>query len=309
VIKSRQTNTQEGCPRLTIALPVYNGARFLEQTVQSLLSQKFADFELIIGDNASTDWTREIAQKLAAGDRRISYVRNERNLGLAGNFNALFQRASTELFKWAAADDAYEPEFLERCVQALDTHPTAVLAYARTCFIDENGGPLEITDPGWDLRFDSASERLLYAIQAGHWVNSIHGVIRREALARTRLLPCYPGGDYVLLGELSLLGTFIEVPETLFLRRIHPQGSSQIRTDPDRIREYHRGTDKGPSCPTWQRTFGHLVTIITGPLGCGIRARLLAGLARASANRAPALRRELLGVLRWLLRGRTAPSA
>jgi len=296
-------------PRLAIALPVYNGSRFLEQTVRSLLGQTFADFELIIGDNASTDRTAEIAQGLAASDERISYVRNERNLGLVGNYNALFQSTSAELFKWAPADDTYEPSYLERCVAALDADPRAVLAYSRTRFVDEEGRPLEITDPGWDLRSERAWERLLYAIQASHWVNSIMGVIRREALARTRLMPRYSGGDYVLLGELSLLGTFIEAPETLFLRRIHPEASSQICIDAERLRQYVRGPGKGPSWPTWQRTFGHLATIATGPLGYGKRGRLLVGLARSSVDRAPALRQELVGMMRWLLRRRSAPAA
>lgn len=292
-------------PRLTIALPVYNGARFLAQTVRSVLQQTFTDFELIIGDNASTDETGEIARQLAAGDPRIRYVRNERNLGLAGNYNALYGRSGAELFKWAPCDDAYEPEFLARCVAALDRDSRAVLAYCRARFIDTSGNTLEISDPGWDLRREEPWQRLLFAIHASHWVNSINGVIRREALARTRLFPRYVAGDYVLLGELSLLGTFIEVPEPLYLRRLHPGSSSQIRT-PELLRQYVTG-GKGPSWPTWQRTLGHLSTILSAPLSLRQRLQLLVGLLRASAGRMPALRRELLSLLGWLI-GHT-PSA
>jgi glycosyltransferase involved in cell wall biosynthesis len=294
--------------RLTIALPVYNGARFLEQTVRSLQQQSFTDFALIIGDNASTDQTGEIARELAAGDERISCARNERNVGLAANYNALFRRASSELFKWAPADDAYEPSYLERCIAALDADPRAVLAYSRTRFVDAAGDPLDIQDQGWDLRGDQPWQRLLYAIWASHWVNSIIGVIRREALARTRLLPRYPGGDYVLLGELSLHGRFIEVPETLFRRRIHPEASSQIRKDPDRIRQHVIGPGKQAYWPTWQRTFGHLVTIATSRLGWGLRVRLLIGLVRASSGRTTALRQEFVGLLRRLLRIPATPA-
>jgi len=286
-------------------VPVYNGECYLAQTVESLLRQTFGDFELIIGDNASTDRTGEIARALAARDDRVRYACNERNLGLAGNYNRLFERASTELFKWSPADDLCEPAYLERCVAALDADPRAVLAYCRTRFIDGTGNELPIEDPGWDLRSDRPGERLLYAIQSGHWVNSIIGVIRREKLARTNLMPPYSGGDFVLLGELSLLGTFIEVPETLFVRRIHPEASSQIRTDRDRIRQYVRGPGAKPSWPTWQRTLGHLATITSGGIDLGMRARLLAGLARASANRWPSLRNELADMARWLLRRRS----
>ncbi len=66
-------------------------------------------------------------------------------------------------------------------------------------------------------------------------MNTILGVIRRAALLRTRLLPRYPGGDYVLLGELCLLGSFVEVPHVLFLRRIHSAASSQMVGDERRL--------------------------------------------------------------------------
>jgi glycosyltransferase involved in cell wall biosynthesis len=176
-------------PRLTIALPVYNGARFLEKTLGSLLDQSFRDFELLIGDNASTDATSEIARAAAARDERIEYLRHPRNLGLAGNYNALARRASGELFKWAPADDYYAPSYLERCVEALDEDHHAVLAYPVTIFVDENDHPLPMSDPGFQLRGDSALERLLYVIRAGHWVNALVGVIRSTPWSESFVTP------------------------------------------------------------------------------------------------------------------------
>lgn len=60
-------------PRVSVGLPVYNGERFLRESLDSLLSQTFEDFELIISDNASTDRTQEVCQEYAAKDRRIRY--------------------------------------------------------------------------------------------------------------------------------------------------------------------------------------------------------------------------------------------
>ena len=77
--------------------------------------------------------------------------------------------------------------------------------------------PLADSDPGFDLRSPDAAERLRYVIHANSWVNAIFGVIRTEALAKTRLLPGYPGGDYPLLGELALLGKFVEIPKIVEL--------------------------------------------------------------------------------------------
>ena len=86
-------------------MPVYNGQRFIRATLDSLLAQTFADFELIICDNASTDATEQICREYAERDARVRYHRNDRNLGPAPNYNRCFELSRGELFKWSAADD------------------------------------------------------------------------------------------------------------------------------------------------------------------------------------------------------------
>src|SRR5215212_10104103 len=107
-------------PRVTVGIPVYNGAKYLGQAIESVLAQTFADFELIICDNASTDATAAIALDYAARDPRVRYARNRENLGVGRNFNRLIELGMGQYFKWLAADDVIAPEFLERCVEALD---------------------------------------------------------------------------------------------------------------------------------------------------------------------------------------------
>jgi glycosyltransferase involved in cell wall biosynthesis len=284
-------------PRLSIGVPVRNGARFLQKTLDSLLTQSCSEFELMISDNASTDQTEAICRVYAARDRRIRYYRSSEDLGVAHNYNHLFQQARGEYFKWAAADDLYEPDYVGRCLDVLECDPTVVLAYAKARFIDETDSPIEMSDPGFDLRSEATRERLRYVIYASHWVNAIFGLIRAEALAKTRLLPSYPGGDYALLGELTLAGKFVEVPHSLFLRRLHPGASSQHTTDADWL--VHFCTGSGRVClPFWNRSYDHLMTIAHSGLsigeklslvGClghrmlGERRRLLAELKGASA--------------------------
>src|SRR5262245_37911326 len=252
--------TQRG--RLSIGVPVYNGEKFLEETLESLLAQSFGDFELIISDNASTDGTSEIARRIAARDERVRYHRHSRNLGLAANYNGLVQMASGELFKWATADDVCRPMFVERCVAALDATPDAVLAYPRTQFIDTARSQLEINDPGFPLNWPRAVDRWRYVVGAHHWVNAILGVIRRGALLRTRLMPAYPGGDYVLLGELCILGRFVEVSEVLFLRRLHPNASSQMGGDETKLGELMTGQRRRIQLAEWHRMCDHVSTVI-----------------------------------------------
>jgi glycosyltransferase involved in cell wall biosynthesis len=256
-----------GNPRVSIGLTVYNGEAFFEETLESLIAQTYDDFELIISDNASTDRTGEIARAYAGRDSRVRYHRNETNLGLAGNHNHAFSLARGEYFKWAAADDVCRPEYLARCVEVLDRDADVVLAYPRTQFVDAEGRPLDIQDPGWDLRFDEPHERLRRVIASSHWMNAVVGLVRAEALGRTRLMPAYSGGDYRVLAELSLLGKFREVPEVLFERRIHPGSTSQHEScgmNPDRkwLVRWWTGADSRWSPPRWSLRLDQFRTIV-----------------------------------------------
>jgi glycosyltransferase involved in cell wall biosynthesis len=252
--------------RISIGLCVFNGEQFLEQTIASYLAQTYGDFELLVSDNASTDRTGEIALDFSAKDQRVRYTRHAHNLGLAANYNRSFELTSGEMFKWATADDWCRPQYLEKCVQALDQDPDCVLAYPKTTFIDAHDTVLDIHDAGWNLQSESPAERLRYVILSGHWANSIVGLIRRRALARTRLLPAYPGGDYRVLAELSLLGKFCEVPEFLYVRRLHPGSSSQNTGNPRWLTEYWTGVDSRQSWPYWNRGIDHFHTIVHAQL-------------------------------------------
>jgi glycosyltransferase involved in cell wall biosynthesis len=83
---------------VSIGMPVYNEERYLEQALQSLLSQSVENFELIISDNASTDRTGEICLTYAAKDPRVRYHRMEANLGSNANFNRVFQLSTAAYF-------------------------------------------------------------------------------------------------------------------------------------------------------------------------------------------------------------------
>ena len=101
-----------GIRRISVAIPVYNGEKYLGAAIGSILAQTFHHFELIISDNASTDRTAAICREFAARDARIRYHRQPRNFGAAANFNRSHELATGEYFKWAAHDDLLEPEYL-----------------------------------------------------------------------------------------------------------------------------------------------------------------------------------------------------
>lgn len=100
-------------PNVSIGMPVYNGEKYLRNALDSLLSQTFVDFELIISDNASTDSTEAICREYAARDSRIKYIRQRENQGAHTNFKFVFDEAHGDYFMWAACDDIRSHDFIE----------------------------------------------------------------------------------------------------------------------------------------------------------------------------------------------------
>ena len=213
--------------RVSIGLPVRNGERFIEQALESLLAQTFQNFELIISDNGSTDKTEKICRAYAAKDRRIRYYHNEQNLGLARNYNRVFELSSGEYFKWAAHDDLHSPDFLLKCVEILDRDPNVILCHSQVRFIDEQGKFLQNYDIQLNTNSPKSQERF-HALLGKHLCCQFYGVIRASALRMTSLMGNYAHADGVLLLRLALLGRFYEIPEYLFFLRKHSQQSMSL---------------------------------------------------------------------------------
>ena len=217
--------THDNRPRLSIGLPVFNGEKYLKEAINSILGQTYSDFEFVISDNASTDRTQQICQEYAAKDLRIRYYRNEKNVGAPKNFNRVFELSSGEYFKWAAYDDVYAPEFLQKCVNVLDDDSSVVLCHSKTSRIDENGLLLGNYDNRTLERISSwkPHERFGDLITMRNTCWTIFGVVRASSFRKTPLHGSYIGADRNLLAEIGLMGRIIEIPEHLFFRRDHPE--------------------------------------------------------------------------------------
>lgn len=221
-------------PTVSIGLPVYNGENYLRDMLDSIFSQTFNDFELIISDNASADKTMEICLSYEEKDPRIRYHRNEINLGAAWNFNQVLHLARGKYFQWACYDDVWTPTLLGRCVEVLDQYPNVVLCYSRTAFIDEHGRPTKRIVVRPDFHDNSAYLRFTSFLQYHNNPNEcsqVLGLFRASILKKSSLIGSYPASDMILLGEILLHGEFHEIPEYLFLRRDH--ALSSVHANPD----------------------------------------------------------------------------
>src|SRR5688572_28453549 len=103
-------------PRVSIGMPVYNAQSWVAESIESILRQTFADFELIISDNASTDRTYEICAGFARSDPRVRLSRHVLNVGAIRNYRAVLASAHGEYFKWASSNDLFAPSFVAKCV-------------------------------------------------------------------------------------------------------------------------------------------------------------------------------------------------
>jgi glycosyltransferase involved in cell wall biosynthesis len=268
---------------------VYNGERFLEETLHSILNQTFTDFELIISDNASTDRTGEIAKAHAKRDDRIRYYRSEKNMGAGWNIRRVYELATGKYFKQAAADDLLEPDFLRRCVEILESDPDCVVAYAGTKEVDENGTFIKnyLTPMKADSNDPVARFREMLLISS--WCYQIFGVMRMSALRQIPPQGSYSNGDGVLLARMSLLGRFHEIPEHLFISRHH--SAQSIKTLPVRLKQPRRFrlTNRycALPCPEWwdptktraltfpefRQLLEYFLSIYRAPLGAGQKLR------------------------------------
>ena len=117
-------------PVISIVLPCYNGAGFLAQSIDSVLAQTYANWELIIVNDCSKDNSLEIMQRYANEDSRIRIINNEHNLKLPGALNRGFQEARGKYLTWTSHDNSMGPTMLEEFVNYLDANPDKGLVTA-----------------------------------------------------------------------------------------------------------------------------------------------------------------------------------
>lgn len=208
-------------PRLSIGLPVYNSSPYVTESIEALLGQTFEDFELIISDNASTDDTGDICRRYAKEDPRIRYFRQPQNVGLAPNHNFCVMQARGALFKWAAGDDLYARDLMEKCVAALDENPKLVLAHSWTAMIDGDGKVFQANSYPLATSAARAPERFRSLLN-GSGGDDDGGVMRKEVLLRTAMKESYHHADRTIIAELALHGPFYQIPDWLYFRREHP---------------------------------------------------------------------------------------
>jgi glycosyltransferase involved in cell wall biosynthesis len=215
-------------PAVTVLLPVYNGERHLAESLDSVLTQTFTDFEFLIVDDGSTDGSPAMLAAYAARDPRIRVHRQPANAGITATLNAGCRLARAPLIAITNQDDVCLPSRLERQVAYLAQHPNVGLLGAWADLIDEDGRfqrvkqyPAEPAMATWSMVFLSS---ILHPV----------ATVRRDVLERIGFYPVgYGGGseDYALGIKISQISQVCSLPEVLVRYRFHAGNFSKKRWD------------------------------------------------------------------------------
>ena len=285
-------------PRVSIGLPIYNaGEQFTRASIETILNQSFEDFEFLISDNGSTDGiTVPTIEEYASKDDRIIFIRGRRNMGAQPNYDRLFEQSQGEYFSWKAHDDQFDPNWLQACVDALDSNSDAVLAYTNHIEIDENGEVLDLdTSYEIDVTNDDPVARFLSVACDPHPCYPLFGLMRSSTLASTNLHGNYVGSDRVLLAEFAVDGKYVYIDEKYFLHGEHSLRSVNVHEkEHERRNWFDVKYTKKFDFPNWKYVKEYYKAIKRSNMNKDEKRRAIIGMQRWVKERKADLARDVL---------------
>ncbi|QYK14278.1 glycosyltransferase [Shewanella rhizosphaerae] len=222
-------------PTVSVVMPVYNVQAFVGEAIESVLAQRFTDFELILVNDCATDNSLKICQQVQ--DRRVRIVQHKINKGLAAARNTGVRHAIGKYVAFLDSDDKWHPDKLARHVEHLDRHPLVGISFSRSAFMEHDGTPTNFYQMPQLNGIDAA--HLLCRNPVG---NGSAPVIRRETLNAIRfqirdgegLQSCYFDESFRQSEDiecwLRIVATtswlMAGIPEPLTYYRLNPTGLS-----------------------------------------------------------------------------------
>lgn len=217
-------------PAVSVCLPNYNGASYLAGAIESVLKQSYTDFELLIGDDGSTDQSRAIISSYAAKDSRIVSWTNPERLGLFGNYNACMLKAQGTYIKPFAHDDLLEPNAIARLCAVLEGNPQVALVSSERRWIGSNGEEIEGTVHFVSDQYFRGKEVILAnLITLSNWVGEPSAVMfRRRDLDGGFDQSLYHYGDIEMWFRLLTKGDLFYLASPVCRFRRHQQSNTTI---------------------------------------------------------------------------------
>lgn len=204
-------------PRLTVLMPTYNVAPWVEEALRSVLRQSYRDFELLVVDDASTDNTLDVVRTI--DDSRIRIASFPNNVGLSENLNRGLDIIDTELVARMDGDDIAEPDWLETGIRVLDSHPEVGVCSFGFQFFGTKTSLVRFPE-----RHEDSKAQMLFGCTV------IVPVFRRAVMVDNHLrysIEAFPAEDYMMWANVYRVTQVYNVQRTLFHYRTH---ATQIST-------------------------------------------------------------------------------
>lgn len=203
-------------PRVSVLMPAHNAEQYIRESIESILSQTFRDFELLVLDDGSTDSTAVVARSYL--DERLKLITNEANLGIIGTLNRGLNAARGEYVARMDADDVSAPDRFAKQVAFLDQHPDVAVVGTWFRFINHTGRQLLGCEPPY--RPDDVRNALLFQNCIAH--PSV--MFRRSVVLATNGYDpsALYAEDYALWLSISERHDIANLPEYLLMYRVHP---------------------------------------------------------------------------------------
>lgn len=207
--------------KVSIVLPVYNGGTRVEHAIESILSQTYTNFELILVNDCSTDNTRQILQKYAISDTRVKIINNPVNLKLPLSLNIGFANANGDYYTWTSDDNLYKKNAIEKMVTALEKNQGYSMVYANYTAIDSEGRALQnvrLQDPQCIIAGNVIGACFLYTKEIAQ---KIGGYDPNLFLAE----------DYDYWIRILRDGKILHLPDNLYYYRCHPGSLTETQKE------------------------------------------------------------------------------
>ncbi len=212
---------------VSIGMPVFNGAATIERAVRSLQFQSMPDFELVISDNSSTDATLDVLYTTAKHDPRIRIIKQSSNIGAAANFKAVFREAVAEYFMWAACDDWWHPEFIEKNLANLRANSQAIASMSNVLI---DGVKLSEREAGVFQLIGAPKDKIREFCRSPGANSRFYSLYRRNSLDGVSLDRTYLAADWSFIVDLLQRGDFITLYDFIgFDKSLAGAGSSLLR--------------------------------------------------------------------------------
>lgn len=213
----QNSHDNNAMPLVSVGMFLYNEGRFVRESLQALQQQDYPNLEIIISDNCSTDDTADICRELIAGDDRVSFTRQERNIGAAANSIHVLERANGRYFMWASGHDLWSHNLVSECVCMLEACPGSAIACAQSDWIGPAGELLDKYSGGYDTRGMDSITRFFTAFWGN--LHPVLGLIRTCYLREIPKIHACAGADQIVLAELAFKGDFLHVTSANWSRR------------------------------------------------------------------------------------------